>query len=711
MSSPNACLALLQQQLAQAKARHCRLPVLWQGEQSEILQQLQQLHQQLQPAELWWIGEQALAEAKPLQAKKPHQLLGQECDWLIINAFSGLAADTIAAASGSVKAGGLWLVLAPVDDLWQQLANPAQQSLLSYPYQASQLVSYFSRFWQQQLQQANLLHLQQDDAEPGQLTQHISLKLPDWPAAPIAPTHAVPHSHFATAEQACAVAAIIKVATGHRRRPLLLLADRGRGKSAALGIAAAMLAQQGKSRIVITAPAAGQAAIALAHSKFDAAGTLALNFWPIDQLLQQQPEADIVLVDEAAAIPSHLLQQLVTQYSRLVFASTVHGYEGTGRGFQLRFLPYLQHQFPGLQQLTLQQPVRYQQHDPLEQLLFDSFLLKQTYSDYQYQPTQQVRLLRYQAADWLQQTDKLQQVFSLLTLAHYQTQVKDLAMLLDNPALQLYSLEQNQQVLAVALISIEGSVEPEMCQQIYSGQRRIQGHLLAQSLAFHLAQPQLASLPLARVMRISVAPPLQQQGLGSLLLDQLQQQLQPQCAFLGSSFGATPALIRFWRKAGLLPIRLGHSIDKASAEPSVLMLKCLTPFDSTSSDELLAHQPELLHQRFAAELIASLPDYPAQLDFALLKPLLTPSDALLSQQDQQLLLLFARQQRPYEISAMPLRRWFLCHFHLLNDTEGALFCARFWQHQSWPVLAKRFGLPGKAQLIEQMRLILANYLL
>ena len=47
---------------------------------------------------------------------------------------------------------------------------------------------------------------------------------------------------------------ICKVAQGHRNRPLVLTADRGRGKSSALGIAAAKLMQTSVKTICLTAP-------------------------------------------------------------------------------------------------------------------------------------------------------------------------------------------------------------------------------------------------------------------------------------------------------------------------------------------------------------------------------------------------------------------------------------------------------------------------
>jgi tRNA(Met) cytidine acetyltransferase len=50
---------------------------------------------------------------------------------------------------------------------------------------------------------------------------------------------------------------VLALARGRAHRPLVLIAHRGRGKSAALGIAAARLARDGLRRILVTAPRSG----------------------------------------------------------------------------------------------------------------------------------------------------------------------------------------------------------------------------------------------------------------------------------------------------------------------------------------------------------------------------------------------------------------------------------------------------------------------
>ena len=682
-------LAALQQALAKAAACRIRLPVILQGDEKSLLAQAQHLLMALQPAHSWWLGANTPAQCQNIGQYKAHQLLGIECDCLIINAFSGFDADKIAASAGALTAGGLWLLLAPESLQWKQLANPAHHRLRSYPT-PTDYPGYFIAFWLGQLQQANVLR--------GNATTLFNDLT--WPKAEATSATLDVTMPYKTSEQATAVSAILNVVSGHRRRPLLLLADRGCGKSAALGIAAAHLALSGKKHILITAPAKAQAAVALAHfaqlTEHEASASSALRFVAVDELLASQPEAELLLIDEAAAIPTPLLQQLLNHYSRIVFASTEHGYEGTGRGFQLRFQPYLTKRCPNWRLLRLTQPIRYQAQDPLEQIIRSSFLLKQTDETAVTLTAESLELKHYHASDWLTEPKKLQQVFGLLSFAHYQTQVKDLAALLDNPALSVYTLEQDKQLLACALISQEGEIDDALSQAIYKGERRIQGHLLAQNLAFHLASPALATVKLARIMRIAVQPHLQRQQLGSQLLTRLEKPLQQQgYHYVGSSFAASADLVRFWQKAGFAAIRLGMQLDKASAEPSLVMLKALSAENVSKVQQLKLE--------FASRLYQELPDYPSNIASDLLLQLIQPTQHAMTPLTLTNLQLFSADQRPFELVISELLQWFNQYAVVLSKLQQQVFIAKLWQKQSWAVVCQRFSLSGKACAIKLMQ--------
>ncbi|MDP2714108.1 tRNA(Met) cytidine acetyltransferase TmcA [Rheinheimera sp.] len=676
-----ALLAQLQQWQQQAAQLHIRLPVVWQGTAEALLAHTTALLSTISYHKLYWLGAEAPADAVNLTGKQNYQLLGSECDILVINAFSGFNADLVAASAGCVKAGGIWLLLCPPFAKWQQQANPAHKSLLPYPVDAANHQGHFVAFWLLQLAQQNSVII---DGE------QISRQL-NWPAA--APLTFVAAPYIST-EQQTAVESILHVVSGHRRRPLVVAADRGRGKSAALGIAAAQLATTGK-QIILTAPSPQAAQTALQHFQQLTEAPLHnhLQFVPFDQLLRADSNADLLLVDEAAAIPTPVLQQLLARFSRIVFATTEHGYEGTGRGFQLRFQQHLSAQCPGWKKLQLQQPVRYRAGDPLEQLIFAAFLLQQPASDALYDAGAAVNVSRYSGADWLSTPLKLQQVFHLLSQAHYQTQVKDLAALLDNPQLQVMTLEQDEQVLACALISSEGQLPAALATAVYHGERRVQGHLLAQSLAFHSARPELAALPLWRVMRISVHPGLQRRQLGNQLLSHIKQGAQQAgISYLGSSFGVTTGLLQFWQQAGYVAVRLGSSSDKASAEYSILMLQAVT-----ASAEVCHN----LQQSFSATLYSNLSLLYPQLNAELAIALATPTQqTAFSDTELEQLQLFSEGKRPFELVSHLLLSWFNLHYRRLPAELSQVLCALFWQRRSWPEILQQTGQHSKKSCLD-----------
>lgn len=77
-------------------------------------------------------------------------------------------------------------------------------------------------------------------------------------------------------------------------------------------------------------------------------------------------------------------------------------------------------------------------------------------------------------------------------------------------------------------------------------------------------------------MRIAVHPDWQGRGIGQNLLAQLQTLLKDKTDYLATSFGASAGLVRFWQRAGYVPLRLGFSQDAASGCHSLVMVKALS---------------------------------------------------------------------------------------------------------------------------------------
>jgi N-acetyltransferase 10 len=97
-----------------------------------------------------------------------------------------------------------------------------------------------------------------------------------------------------------------------------------------------------------------------------------------------QHHAELLVIDEAAAIPLPIVKNLLGPY--LVFmGSTINGYEGTGRSLSLKLLKQLREQSSlsksdkasktatigsrTLCEITLSEPIRYSLQDPIESWL------------------------------------------------------------------------------------------------------------------------------------------------------------------------------------------------------------------------------------------------------------------------------------------------------------------------------------------------------
>lgn len=634
---------------------------------------------ELCPEDSLWLGPAPAGH----EARDPARILrylGREYPCLVYNAYGGLHPDAFGALLGTVAAGGLVLLLCPPLADWPSYPDPDLARYVALPEQADGLESRFIRRFAALLQQDEQVWLWRQ----GQPAPALSA-LPDTSWQRRRDRHGCLNR-----EQRQALACMLHAA--RRRQPLVLTADRGRGKSSLLGLAAARLLDAGY-RVLLTAPSPAAAARALEHSG------QRLPFMAPDALLARRPEADLLLVDEAAAIPSAMLLTLARRYCCL-FASTEHGYEGTGLGFQLKFQPALARLSPGWRKYHLSEPARWSPRDPLEPLVFRLLALD---ADPVTPPAGgELRIHRLEPRQLIEDESLLRQLFGLLTLAHYQTRPSDLRQLLDAPGLELVLARLGGIPVAAALLVREGELDPALGQAIWEGRRRPRGHLLPQSLAFHGGFREACRLSYRRIMRIVVHPRCQQQGIGSRLLDWLKR--QGGADFLGTSFGASPELLRFWRRNGFQPVRIGLGVDAVSGLHAAMMLWPQSPAARALLPAWLGQfGADLRHHRQG--LLRALPD-------ACWRELDLPLPAVSPGQDEPRVRDFAFAHRDLPADQPALAR-FLRRTPLpatLPAHQLALLEALLAPGANPAEVARRLGLKGQKDAIQQLRQVVQQLL-
>jgi tRNA(Met) cytidine acetyltransferase len=503
-----------------------------------------------------------------------------------------------------------------------------------------------------------------------------------------------------TRDQRAAWRAILHCVSGHAHRPLLLQADRGRGKSTLLGIAALRLLQRGVAPIVVTAPSQAQAgpllqAAGVASPRELPAG---VRFFAPDALLREMPHAAVLLVDEAAALPLQLLQRLVRRYPRSIFSSTVHGYEGSGRGFQLRFGELLDRAAPGWQRQQLTQPVRWADEDPVE-AAFQRLLLLD--AEMEMEPDRQgaeIRFARVERDDLLRDETRLRAIFGLLVQAHYRTTPTDLRQLLDGGNLELWVAMQGAAVIGVALVALEGPLPAALHGPILRGERRPRGHLLPQVLAQHLGVERALGVRSLRIVRIAIHPHLRRQGLGRKLVEQVLYS-HPQCDLAGASFGVSEEMLRFWGSLAMQAVRLGVRPEVASAAPSALVLRATSTIGAGVLQQARA--------RFAAQFSTQLLRWHRQLDPQLVMVLLgglclpPPAGPVRDQ-----LVAFAHGNRPFEAVFDLLRvmalHWLSGRQPVISE-HGCLLVTLLLQSRDMAGVGAACGLTGRKQVIARLR--------
>ncbi|MEM5499947.1 GNAT family N-acetyltransferase [Paraglaciecola mesophila] len=660
-----------------------------------------------------WVGD-APSNQQAVNSLDYRQHLGREYNTLIYNCYSGLSANALMAYSGTIKANGLMVLICPELKSWSQYSDPLSKKRYSYG---------FSQYLEPSRFITRLISIIAHDKNtivitPNSFRGHNST---------IAPEQFNRRLDSATSEQDKVVSSIIKSASGHTNRPLVITADRGRGKSSALGMAARALMLEQEKKIIITAPTKHNVeqvfTFATPLKQDSLINNGSIEFVAPDALVTGSYHADLLFIDEAAAIPSSILKVLLDKYPRVILSSTIHGYEGAGRGFELRFKPYLETAHKGWKDLTLTTPIRWYTDDCLEHLWFSVFIMQDSTSNSLTQAqgkvigqnetpvnkiTSSKRLSEYKCQEvskeqLVDSPQLLSKIFSLLINAHYQTSPDDLFRLLDAPEQRIYVCTCDSDVIGVALICSEGgSALSDLTQEIILGHRRVNGHLVAQNLALHTADKEFVNYEQWRIVRIAVSQEYRRTNIASTLLQFIESSAVEHGIWLiTSSFGATSKLLKFWGHNDYIPLKLGFKRDASSDEVSLIVGKSLSLTTSTLLNKLSL--------QFREELIYHASRYHISMNTSLLTHLLTycqPQD--ISTRTRYRVEQFIASNSPYMPFSQLLAKYVLTKLSRVEHAntipkEAEFLVAALIQFKTTQDLVTEFKLSGKKELNTHIR--------
>uniref|UniRef100_A0AAX7VAU2 RNA cytidine acetyltransferase n=1 Tax=Astatotilapia calliptera TaxID=8154 RepID=A0AAX7VAU2_ASTCA len=633
-----------------------------------------------------------------------------------------------------------------------------------------------------------------------------------------------------TMDQAKAVLKFIEaISEKTLRSTVALTAARGRGKSAALGLAVAGAVAFGYSNIFVTSPSPDNLhtmfefifkgfdalqyqehldyeIIQSLNPEFNKAVVRVNIFKEHRQTIQyihpgdavKLGQAELLVIDEAAAIPLPLVKKLLGPY--LVFmASTINGYEGTGRSLSLKLIQQLRQQSADSQQsmsaenrttntarlsaarslheVSLHESIRYSPGDPVEKwlnelLCLDCLNIPRLISGC---PLPQTCELYYVNRDTLFCYHKaseafLQRLMALYVASHYKNSPNDLQMLSDAPAHHLFCLlppvppTQNSlpEVLAVVQVCLEGEISRQSILNGLSRGKKASGDLIPWTVSEQFQDPEFGTLSGGRVVRIAVNPDYQGMGYGSRALQLLQmyyegkfptmdestqsnhneitsvsseavslleevitprKELPPlllklserraeKLDYLGVSYGLTAQLLKFWKKAGYIPVYLRQTPNDLTGEHSCVMLKELNTDETPEQSQWLSAFSKDFRRRFLSLLSYQFSNFHPSLALSILQnkkskentcsksPLSSELVAHFSPYDLKRLELYSRSMVDYHLimDLVPTvaRVFFLKQLGdmSLSAAQCALLLGIGLQHKSVDQLEKEIELPS-----------------
>ncbi|MEM4519063.1 MAG: GNAT family N-acetyltransferase [Sulfolobales archaeon] len=512
--------------------------------------------------------------------------------------------------------------------------------------------------------------------------------------------------------------------TRYERTTLIITADRGRGKSCAAGIAIAgliteLLKVKNRVRVGITAhtPSAVQALMNLAAVSLESLGLkyriikkggsvieikgdrFSIEYWQPTDIVKLK--LDVLVVDEASGIAVPLLHKLWYGFKRTIFATTIHGYEGAGRGFSARFLKRVKEDpKTKLLEYEMVEPIRYSSGDPVEKFQFDVLLLDAEPSNIDEDDLKHVELGEYEYLkldpEYLFSEEGeavLRSLFGIYVLAHYRNEPDDLGILADAPhhSIRVIRLKSGN-IVAASQLAEEGDIPDNYVDDLLYG-GKIAGNIIPDRLLKHLRRREFGKGLGWRIVRIAVHPQLQGRGIGSFLLQKIVEEGRERgYSWVGSGYGVNKELLNFWLRNGFKVVHISPDRNPVSGEYTVLSVYPLNDLWRELIDQSL--------KEFTIKLTESLHDVYRDLEPDVAYLLLTQLQSKISSHGIGLTTVQLERLRAYgaglmtyetvcdAVSVMFKKLIYDGGLKNLSEYEGSLMISKVLQGRSWQTLVE-----------------------
>ena len=572
---------------------------------------------------------------------KSVQVMGSTYDVAILDLVNNLEPNDLGRLVGVVRGGGILVFLTPRFEDWPKITTRFQEMLLTYGYTSKDVRRIFiRRFINKIMKDAKTTVI---NADMGKVIKPPTLsrtrkkgdleKTLEYPEKSRFPRRVYKMALTQDQINVLRLMEVLYEKPEGQRLNIVITADRGRGKSCAVGIGLAALAYKlrkakGRCRIIVTAPSEPniQSLFNLAFKTLrelrieaelirkedsiigiKAKGIEILYLPPIECL---RTRGDIIAVDEAAALQVPMLFAIHRRYNRAVFSSTIHGYEGAGRGFSIRFLSELRKDpETNILEYEMSEPIRYSADDPVENWLFETLLLDAEPAALNKDDLKLIDKgkVNYYSPNleefFLRREEELRQFIGIYVMAHYRNNSNDLGMMMDAPhhTVRALRLPSGKIVTSVELAE-EGGIPEDLAKELAKG-AWIAGNIIPDRYVKHYRILGFAKMKGWRIVRIATHPDAMDRGLGSIALKCIEDEARRMgYDWVGAGFGVTWRLLNFWLKNGYVPIHISPDRNPVSGEYTVIVVKPISKeaerYIITASKEFRRRLINSLHEPY-----------------------------------------------------------------------------------------------------------------